>query len=54
MRIDCSFETIIGTQLMYSSMVSGLTIEIIEPMLKTPFSVSLRNLINRTLFDVEL
>ena len=39
---------------MYYSMGSGLTIEIREPILKTPLSIALRNLLKITIFDVEI
>ena len=51
--IDCSFETIIGTPFMYSSLGSGLTIAIIEPIIKTQLYMALRNILKRTVFDVE-
>ena len=35
-------------------MGSGLKIEIIEPILKTALSLSFRDLLKKTLFDVEL
>ena len=35
-------------------MGSGLTIAIIEPMLKTPFSLALVNRLKKTVFDLEL
>ena len=39
---------------MWSSMGSGLTIAIREPMLKTTLSLALRNILKETVFDVEL
>ena len=53
-RIDCSLETIIGTPFMYSPTGSGLTIAIREPMVKTPLSLAIRNIWNKTVFYVEL
>ena len=45
MRIYCLSKTMIGTQFMQSSIGSGLTIAIIEPMLKTPFISSIEKYI---------